>query len=974
MNNLIQTLDLFYTKVNEVNIILHKDIKDDDILIVNDLRMIHIIDRNDIVYINNRKEYISFSRTKSTEYFERYLKLDYWNTEKAIYPYISIKNYDEMDTEPCKEIKIKNRFISRENLNILYIIRLEKRDNKYYICYYVKNKLLENIKHGKREYILKELLCNIERENLLYNKNKELEFLMKPRQHDITLYDINIDEYRILNKDYKLYKYQENDVKWMKYIENNVQTNKNIISFDYSTIQSILDDNFVLINDTLLPSELINKNSYINSKLFYYGGNLTSEVGLGKTLTTLYHIFTDPIYVKKREEYNKFYDFSQSCNYFFKRGLKRGLSCDNICKDNSLYCDKHIDTLFIDKRQLLYKNLNEFNPSNFICSINQKINTNSTLIICPNHLCDQWAREYYDKFKNDKHVILLITKDQFNNLTLADILFSDIVITSYNILSSKWYSDLLETNDFCINNFKLNEKLPGEKEELVELFLGKKEFNELSLFNWNRIILDEAHELQNMNKNNFLKHLITKKFVSKFRWNITGTPFSKGLRGYLNLMSYNTSFNLTYNNVESLSLYDLLNYKLKSNIIKDSFTLFKRNTKQSVENELKKNIISQYIKLLDFTDEERSIYTSYEKGSKNKFSEFLIKLCCHSELNYDTKLIIRKCKTLNEIKDALLTYNEEELINLNKKKYDIQKQLDNSIINLEIIEEMEQYDDTIIEFHKIKIGNYKRQITNINKSIECIERTYNYLKNSIESSDTETCTICLETINNNNKTITKCGHKYCWECIISIFNVNSRYSTKEKKCPNCNTLLLIDDLYSYKTLEKSKTELNQIINDVKSTKIGNIIYFLKNLLDKKDKENDDKIIIFSQWDFLLDKVENILREYDLNIINCKGTVYQKKKAIKQFVNNKENRIIMLSSRNAASGINLIVANKIILLEPVYGNKEYRVNIENQAIGRSDRIGQNKPIEVYKFIIKDTIEEDIINNNVKEDDIPHINFN
>jgi SNF2 family DNA or RNA helicase len=66
------------------------------------------------------------------------------------------------------------------------------------------------------------------------------------------------------------------------------------------------------------------------------------------------------------------------------------------------------------------------------------------------------------------------------------------------------------------------------------------------------------------------------------------------------------------------------------------------------------------------------------------------------------------------------------------------------------------------------------------------------------------------------------------------------------------------------------------------------------------------------------------------------------------------------------------ANKIILLEPIYGNKEYRTNIENQAIGRSDRIGQNKPIDVYKFIIKDTIEEDILNNNIKEE-IPHITF-
>ena len=61
---------------------------------------------------------------------------------------------------------------------------------------------------------------------------------------------------------------------------------------------------------------------------------------------------------------------------------------------------------------------------------------------------------------------------------------------------------------------------------------------------------------------------------------------------------------------------------------------------------------------------------------------------------------------------------------------------------------------------------------------------------------------------------------------------------------------------------------------------------------------------------------------------------------------------MLSSRNAASGINLTIANKIILLEPVYGSFEYRKNIEEQAIGRADRIGQKSPIDVYRFIISE----------------------
>ena len=75
---------------------------------------------------------------------------------------------------------------------------------------------------------------------------------------------------------------------------------------------------------------------------------------------------------------------------------------------------------------------------------------------------------------------------------------------------------------------------------------------------------------------------------------------------------------------------------------------------------------------------------------------------------------------------------------------------------------------------------------------------------------------------------------------------------------------------------------------------------------------------------------------------------------------------MLSSKNSASGINLSCANKIIFIEPILGNKKYRDETENQAISRANRIGNKHPsIEIIKFIIKDTIEEDIYNNNVDD---------
>ena len=53
-----------------------------------------------------------------------------------------------------------------------------------------------------------------------------------------------------------------------------------------------------------------------------------------------------------------------------------------------------------------------------------------------------------------------------------------------------------------------------------------------------------------------------------------------------------------------------------------------------------------------------------------------------------------------------------------------------------------------------------------------------------------------------------------------------------------------------------------------------------------------------------------------------------------------------------------------MIEPVYGDKQYKDNIENQAIGRVNRIGQNKDIFIHKFLIKDSIEEEIYLNKIE----------
>jgi hypothetical protein len=64
-----------------------------------------------------------------------------------------------------------------------------------------------------------------------------------------------------------------------------------------------------------------------------------------------------------------------------------------------------------------------------------------------------------------------------------------------------------------------------------------------------------------------------------------------------------------------------------------------------------------------------------------------------------------------------------------------------------------------------------------------------------------------------------------------------------------------------------------------------------------------------------------------------------------------------------SGSNLNNAEEVIFLDPVYGDKQHRLNTENQAIGRVRRLGNKyDKINVLRILIKDSIEEEIFKAN------------
>ncbi len=228
-----------------------------------------------------------------------------------------------------------------------------------------------------------------------------------------------------------------------------------------------------------------------------------------------------------------------------------------------------------------------------------------------------------------------------------------------------------------------------------------------------------------------------------------------------------------------------------------------------------------------------------------------------------------------------------------------------------------------------------------------------------DDDDDEICGICLGEIPESDIGITKCGHMFCYECIKSII-------PSKQACPMCKVALKNTEisLISYEKKNKENTNKsveikskNELINKI-GTKLANLIFYLKS--------TNEHVIIFSQWDDLLRQVGDVLDQYGINNVYCKGNIWQRDCAIKKFTSDNNIRVIMLSSDSAASGSNLTKASSVILLDPVSGTYEYRKNTEMQAIGRAYRMGQENQVNVVRFIVQNTIEEEIYNSNKLND--------
>jgi len=127
---------------------------------------------------------------------------------------------------------------------------------------------------------------------------------------------------------------------------------------------------------------------------------------------------------------------------------------------------------------------------------------------------------------------------------------------------------------------------------------------------------------------------------------------------------------------------------------------------------------------------------------------------------------------------------------------------------------------------------------------------------------------------------------------------------------------------------------------------------LLSMLDELISEGK-KILLFSQFTEMLGLIETELVKRDISYVKLTGRTRKRDEVIDAFQHG-EVPLFLISLKAGGTGLNLTAADTVIHYDPWWNPA-----VENQASDRAHRIGQTKPVFIYKLVASNTVEEKIM---------------
>ena len=158
-----------------------------------------------------------------------------------------------------------------------------------------------------------------------------------------------------------------------------------------------------------------------------------------------------------------------------------------------------------------------------------------------------------------------------------------------------------------------------------------------------------------------------------------------------------------------------------------------------------------------------------------------------------------------------------------------------------------------------------------------------------------------------------------------------------------------------KTKDESRKVLESLSEPIDALFLSYKTQALMNILDFS-QDAHDKVLVFSHSIPTLDYAGEQLLKRQKEVIRIDGKVDpQKRQALTKAFNEGNTNICLISTRAGGQGLNFFGANRVVILDD-----HFNPMWEQQAIGRAYRIGQQKPVFVYRLTVGGTFEQAIQN--------------
>lgn len=243
-------------------------------------------------------------------------------------------------------------------------------------------------------------------------------------------------------------------------------------------------------------------------------------------------------------------------------------------------------------------------------------------------------------------------------------------------------------------------------------------------------------------------------------------------------------------------------------------------------------------------------------------------------------------------------------------------------------------------------------------SIVKSQRELDYFKRTWQAfqAGSASCPVCLEDVDVYVGNFLFCGHTICVGCTNHL---------KDSRCPVCR--VQVPDMkrtavplrpVDRKVVPPRRLTPNQVKEYTQrwSSKACSI---LETLQEIHRRDGGAKVLVFSQWNSLRCHLSQALRDGGVKHLSLEGNIFERSRVLQQFQSDALISLLLLSLEDSASGTNLTAASHVFLLHPMLAASDAEAaSFEAQAVGRVRRLGQTKPVHVWRFMTLGTLEESL----------------